>query len=39
MLRIGRKKKNVKGYYYKLTESGFFMYFKKVNLISLLGIR
>lgn len=30
MLRIGRKKKNVKGYYYKLTISGLLLYFKKV---------
>ncbi|CAD8165430.1 unnamed protein product [Paramecium pentaurelia] len=29
MLRIGRKKKNVKGYYFKLTYSGMLMYFKK----------
>ncbi|CAD8121934.1 unnamed protein product [Paramecium sonneborni] len=29
MLRIGRKKKNVKGYYFKLTYSGLLMYFKK----------
>ncbi|CAD8143523.1 unnamed protein product [Paramecium octaurelia] len=29
MLRIGRKKKSVKGYYFKLTYSGMLMYFKK----------
>ncbi|CAD8058304.1 unnamed protein product [Paramecium sonneborni] len=29
MLRIGRKKKSIKGYYFKLTYSGMLMYFKK----------
>ena len=30
MLRIGRKKKNVKGYFYRITHFGLLMYFKKV---------
>lgn len=38
MLRIGRKKKNVKGYYFKLTYSGMLMYFKKVFKMNKLGI-
>lgn len=29
MLRIGRKKKNVKGYFYRITHFGLLMYFKK----------
>ncbi|CAD8141244.1 unnamed protein product [Paramecium octaurelia] len=29
MLRIGRKKKTVKGYYFRLAQSGMLMYFKK----------
>lgn len=31
MLRIGRKKKAVKGYYYRLTYTGLLTYYKKVN--------
>jgi hypothetical protein len=31
MFRIGKKKKAVKGYYYRLTYDGLLMYFKKVN--------
>lgn len=33
MLRIGKKKKAVKGYFYRLTAEGILMYFKKVNKI------
>lgn len=34
MLRIGKKKKIVKGYFYRLTNSGLLMYYKKVlNII------
>jgi hypothetical protein len=38
MLRIGKKKKNVKGYYFKITNTGVLMYFKKVNDKLILGI-
>ena len=31
MLRVGKKKKLVKGYFYKLTSTGLLMYYKKVN--------
>ena len=31
MLRIGKKKKAVKGYYFRLTSDGMLMYFKKVE--------
>lgn len=30
MLRVGKKKKIVKGYYYRLTNDGLLMYYKKV---------
>lgn len=32
MLRIGKKKKIVKGYYYRLTNEGMLMYYKKVYI-------
>lgn len=31
MLRIGKKKKLVKGYFYRLTSTGLLLYYKKVN--------
>jgi hypothetical protein len=31
MLRVGRKKKGVKGYFFKINSSGLLMYFKKVD--------
>jgi hypothetical protein len=40
LMRIGKKKKSPKGYFYRLRSDGVLMYFKKVATLSLnVGIR